>query len=136
MQSKTKLILIKIIHILIWLFFNFVIFYMLYAAVANKRDSRLWVGYGLVFLEGVTLLIFKMTCPLTLIARNYSNSTKDNFDIYLPNWLSKFTKLIYTAIVLITVIITIYQLLTKHTLPNFNQLFLLPCQFCFDVVVH
>lgn len=111
MKSETKLMHIKIIHTLIWLFFNFVIFYMLYAVIANKLDNRLWIGYGLVFLEGITLLIFKNTCPLTLIARKYSNSTKDNFDIYLPNWLAKFTKLIYTAIFIIIIVITIYQLL-------------------------
>jgi len=59
MESETKLTLIKFIHTWIWLFFNFVIFYMLYAAVVNKLDVWLWIGYGIIFLEGVTLLIFK-----------------------------------------------------------------------------
>ena len=56
MLSETKLTLIKIIHTLIWLFFNFVIFYMFYAAVVNKLDVWLWIGCGLIFLEGITLL--------------------------------------------------------------------------------
>ncbi len=111
MESETKLTLIKIIHTLIWVFFNFVIFYMLYAVIVNKLDIWLWIGYGFIFLEGITLLIFKFFCPSTLIARKYSNSTKDNFDIYLPNWLAKYTKLIYTAILIIILIITIYQIL-------------------------
>lgn len=59
---------------------------------ARVFDLWLWIGYGFVFLEGITLLTFKFVCPLTLIARKYSNSTKDNFDIYLPNWLAKYTK--------------------------------------------
>jgi hypothetical protein len=108
---QTKLTLIKIIHTAIWVFFNFVIFYMLYAAIANKLDLWLWLGYGFIFLEGLTLLTFKSHCPLNLLARKYSNSTKDNFDIYLPNWLAKYTKLIYTTIVAIAFIITIYQVL-------------------------
>jgi hypothetical protein len=33
MRNETKLKLIKIIHTAIWIFFNFVIFYMLYAAI-------------------------------------------------------------------------------------------------------
>ncbi|MHC5890725.1 hypothetical protein [Nostoc sp.] len=117
MENETKLTLIKVIHTLIWVFFNFVIFYMLYAAMptaasyANKLDVWLWIGYGFVFLEGITLLTFKFVCPLTLIARKYSNSTKDNFSIYLPNWLAKYTKSIYTAIFAIILIITIYQIL-------------------------
>ena len=110
MKSETKLTLIKIIHTLIWLFFNFVIFYMLYAAVINKLDLWLWIGYGIIFLEGITLLIFKSFCPVTVLARNYSSSTKDNFDIYLPNWLAKNNKLIYTLILTLVIIITAYQL--------------------------
>ena len=111
MENKTKLMLVKIVHTAIWIFFNFVIFYMLYAAIANKIDIWLWIGYGFVSLEGIILLTFRFVCPLTLIARKYSNSTKDNFAIYLPNWLSKYTFSIYTAIVAIVLIVTIYQLL-------------------------
>ncbi len=111
MESKTKLTLIKSIHTLIWIFFNVVIFYMLYAAIARKFDLWLWIGYGFVFLEGLILLTFKSHCPLNLLARQYTNSTKDNFDIYLPSWLAKYTKLIYTTIFAIALIITLYQLL-------------------------
>jgi hypothetical protein len=56
MNGETKLTLIKIIHTLIWIFFNFVIFYLLYAAIANKLDRWLWIGYGFIFLEGLILL--------------------------------------------------------------------------------
>jgi hypothetical protein len=108
---KNKLILIKIIHTLIWVFFNFVIFYMLYAAISDKLDKWLWIGYGLIILEGITLMVFKFFCPLTILARKYSNSTKDNFDIYLPNWLARHNKLIYTGIMVIILLITIYRLL-------------------------
>lgn len=111
MKSETKLTLIRAIHTLIWVFFNFVIFYMLYAAIANKLDHWLWMGYGFVFLEGLILLTFKNHCPLNLLARTYTNSTQDNFDIYLPAWLAKYTKLIYTTIFAIIIIITLYQLL-------------------------
>lgn len=111
MESATKLTLIKIIHTAIWIFFNFVIFYMLYAAIANKLDLWLWIGYGFVFLEGLILVAFKSHCPLNLIARRYTNSPKDNFDIYLPSWLAKYTKLIYTTLFAIALTITTYQLL-------------------------
>lgn len=112
MKSETKLISIKVLHTLVWIFFNVVIFYMLYAAVTDKIDIWLWIGYGLVFLEGLTLLLFKFFCPLTIMARKYSDSAKDNFDIYLPNWLARYTKLIYTSIVGLTFMITVYRLLT------------------------
>jgi hypothetical protein len=84
---------------------------MLYAALINKIDIWLWIGYGLFVLEGITLFIFKFFCPLTIMARKYSGSTKANFDIYLPNWLAKHNKLIYTTLLVIIFLITIYQLL-------------------------
>ena len=110
MKNEAVLKMIKAIHTTIWLFFNVVIFYMLYAAITGKLDIWLWIGFGLVFLEGVTLIIFKWYCPLTLIARKYSSSSQDNFDIYLPNWLARNTKLIYTSIVILTVIITLLHI--------------------------
>ena len=112
MQNETRLIIVKITHTLIWLFFNVVIFYMLYAVVNDKLDIWLWAGYGLIIFEGVILLACKFLCPLTLLARRYSNSTKENFDIYLPNWLAKYNKLIYSGIMFIIVLLTVCRLLT------------------------
>jgi len=112
MTKEEKLKLIKIIHTAIWLFFNVVIFYMMYAVIVNKIDFWLWVGYGIIILEGIVLVIFKMYCPLTVWARKYSNSTKDNFDIYLPNWLARHNKMIYTLIMVVILIFTVFRLLT------------------------
>lgn len=110
MTADTKLILIKILHTVVWVFFNVVIFYMLYAAVTNKLDRWLWIGYGFFILEGLVLYAYNYYCPLTVWARRYSDSPRDNFDIYLPNWLAKYNKLIYSTILGIIVLITIYQL--------------------------
>ena len=109
MKNK-ELLVIKSIHTLIWLFYNVVIFYLLYAVVANKIDKWVWICVGLVVVEGLVLLLFKWYCPLTVIARKYSASTKDNFDIFLPNWLARYNKLIYTSIFGISICILIYRL--------------------------
>ena len=97
--------LIKIFHTAIQIFFNFVIFYMLYTAIAHKLDRWLWTGYGFIVLEGLVLLTFNSQCPLNMLPRKYLNSIKDNFNIYLPGWLAKYTKLIYTTIFAIVIII-------------------------------
>jgi hypothetical protein len=108
-MNDRKLLIIKIIHTLIWLFFNVVIFYLLYAAIVNKIDIWVWICIGLVVLEGLVLLAFKMFCPLTVIARKYSDSTKDNFDIFLPNWLAKYNKIIYTSIFCLALLILLLR---------------------------
>lgn len=110
MNSITKLRLVKLIHTIIWLFFNVVIFYLLYAVIVNKIDVWVWICLGFILLETIILLVFKKVCPVTIVARKYSDSDKDNFDIYLPNWLAKHNKLIYSAIVLVAIIILIYRL--------------------------
>ncbi|MFN8289579.1 MAG: hypothetical protein U0U70_04950 [Chitinophagaceae bacterium] len=110
-RKEHKLIAIKIIHTIIWIFFNVVIFYMLYAAVTDKLDKWLWIGYGLFALEGIVLLLFRFFCPLTVWARKYSDSAKPNFDIYLPEWLAKYNKQIYTSLLGIITLLTIYRLL-------------------------
>lgn len=104
---------IKIIHTVVWIFFNVVIFYLLYAVIANKIDFLVWIGLGLFLLEGIVLLLFKNMCPLTVMARKYSDSQKNNFDIYLPEWLAKYNKLIYSIILLIVILILIYRLFTN-----------------------
>jgi hypothetical protein len=110
MTPQTKLVWIKLLHTAIWLFFNLVIFYLLYAVVTSKIDKWVWICIALIAVEGMTLLVFKNVCPVTIAARKYSDSTKDNFDIYLPNWLAKHNKLIYSLIVLAALIILAFRL--------------------------
>lgn len=105
-----KLRIIKLIHTVVWVFFNIVIFYLLYAVCSNKINFRVWVCIGIVLMESIVLLLFKMRCPLTLIARRYSHSTRNNFDIFLPEWLAKYNKLIYSIIFLISIVILVYRL--------------------------
>ena len=83
----------------------------MYAVIINKIDQWVWICIGLVVLEGLVLLAFKMFCPLTVIARKYSNSSKDNFDIFLPFWLAKYNKIIYTSIFGVGIVILLVRLL-------------------------
>jgi len=110
-SSSTNLIIIKFVHTVIWVFFTFVIFYLLFAVIVDRIDMWVWVCLGFIFLEGLVLLVFNKMCPITIMARNYSNSTKDNFDIFLPNWLAKYNKKIYSIIVLIAIAILAYRLI-------------------------
>lgn len=115
MQSSIKkLFWIKLLHTLVWVFYNVVIAYLFYAIViANKIDKWVWIGIGLFVIEGIVLLIYKMICPLTIWARRYSDSRRHNFDIFLPEWLAKNNKLIYTSFLGIIIIILVYRLISN-----------------------
>lgn len=109
MTNDHKLIGIKLLHTAIWVFFNVVIFYMLYAVTLGTIDRWLWIGYALIGAETITLLLFRLYCPLTVWARKYSDSQASNFDIYLPEWLARYNKQIYTLIMAVIVIITVVR---------------------------
>lgn len=112
MSPSNKLLVIKLVHTLIWAIFVTIIFYILYSGVTNTVRTFTWISIGLIIGEGLVLLIFKMSCPLTVLARKYSDSQKDNFDIFLPNSLAKHNKLIFTTIFVIGVILVVYRTLT------------------------
>jgi len=86
-------------------FFNVVIFYLLYAVLTNQVDKWVWVGVGLIVLESIVLALNKMKCPLTNIAGRYTHDRQPNFDIYLPMWLAKYNKHIYGTLFLIALVI-------------------------------
>jgi hypothetical protein len=113
MTFKAGLTLIKTIHTIIWVFFNLVLIYLAYAAISGKIDIWVWIGVAIIILEGLVLLIFRNSCPLTIVARKYSDSTAANFDIYLPNWLAKYNKLIYTTIFIVILSGLIYRTINR-----------------------
>lgn len=113
MKVHAQLKFIKIVHTVIWLFFNAVLFYLFYAVISNKIDKWFWIGLGSFFVEGIVLLIFKNSCPLTIVARKYSDSSRDNFDIYLPEWLARYNKLIYTSLLGVIILILVYRLVSN-----------------------
>jgi hypothetical protein len=77
----------------------------------NKINIYTWISIGLVIFEGLILLAFKMFCPLTLIAKKYSDSQKDNFDIYLPLLIARYNKIIFTSIFLIGLLLILFRII-------------------------
>ena len=111
MRAKTKLQLIKSLHTVVWAFFVVVIGYVLYCGIANKLSGYTWLASGLVVGEGIVLLLFKQHCPLTLLARRYSDSQRDNFDIFLPNWLARYNQRLFTSIYVGALLLLAYRLI-------------------------
>jgi len=113
MNNNQKLNIVKSVHTLIWLAFNLILGYLFYATLTNNINYLFWIGLAIIILECILLIILNWTCPLTFIARKYSDSMKDNFDIFLPNWLAKHNKLIYSTLFVVLVLIYIFNILIK-----------------------
>ena len=111
MQAKpeTKLALIKSIHTLIWALFVSIIAFVLWSGISDNVTYYSWLATASVIFEGIVLAIFGGSCPLTVVARKYSKSTRENFDIYLPNWLAKYNKPIFTSLFLIGLVLMLIR---------------------------
>ena len=51
MSSSGKLTAIKLLHTGVWVFFNVVIFYLLYAVIVDRIDSLAWICLALIGAE-------------------------------------------------------------------------------------
>jgi hypothetical protein len=43
--------------------FQCVLFYLLYAVIVNKIDKLIWIGVGMILLEGIVLHFFQNEVP-------------------------------------------------------------------------
>jgi hypothetical protein len=111
-NNSRKLFLVKLLHTLIWAFFASVIGFIVYAGLWNRMNTWVWIAVGLIIVEGVILLLHEWKCPLTPIAARYTESREDNFDIFLPRWLARNNKSIFTLLYVFGVAIVLYRALT------------------------
>lgn len=105
-----KLIAIKVLHTVIWVLLSAVVFYLLYGVITDHIDRWFWYDLGLIGAEVAVLLIFRLSCPLTVVARRYSHSTRANFDIYLPEWLARHNKTIYSLLMAVVLLVLAFRL--------------------------
>ena len=103
------LIFIKLIHTAVWCVFAAAILYVLYAGLFDRVHTLVWYCIGLVLLEGIVLLVCKWRCPLTIVGRKYTNNPKVGFDIYLPVWLAKNNKTIFSILFAIGLVLVLWR---------------------------
>jgi len=105
------LIFVKTAHTIIWAIMVAAICCILYAGLSGVVTTVTYASVGLMVFEGLALLVGKGNCPLTPIARQYSDSEKANFDIYLPEWLARYNKLIFGALLALGLVLLAFRLL-------------------------
>lgn len=96
-----KLFAIKFLHTLIWAFMASCVLFVLSAGIIGFVNQYVYVAITIIFIEGLTLLIFKWRCPLTIVAEKYTQNREDNFDIFLPKFLARYNKIIFTTLFLV-----------------------------------
>lgn len=104
MNAHERVCIIKSLHTVIWVFFAGCVLAIPFQSWRGNFGCVL-VLIGFVVLEIVILALNSGSCPLTAIAGRYTSDRRDNFDIYLPEWLASRTKIIFGPLFVIGLII-------------------------------
>jgi hypothetical protein len=78
---------IKVLHTAVWALAMAAIVYILYASIFHIEGPLLTLAVVLVGAEVIVLLVNGWVCPLTRLARRYSDDPDPAFDIYMPRWM-------------------------------------------------
>lgn len=106
MTPETSLRMVKMIHTVVWAFFAGCILAIPVFCFQRRYDYAA-ILVAVVFLEVVVLAANRLSCPLTAVAAKYTDDRRDNFDIYLPEWLAKHNKLIFGLLYLAGAMLTL-----------------------------
>jgi hypothetical protein len=93
-RDRRALLFVKGLHTLVWAFFATCILAIPFFSWRGEHLAAAWLA-GIVLLEVVVLALNRMRCPLTAVAARHTHSRRANFDIYLPEWLAKYNKLVF-----------------------------------------
>lgn len=107
--SNTKLFIIKLMHTLIWAAMAACVIFTLIAGIFVIDNGYVYASIIIILGEGIILLIFKWKCPLTVVAQKYTDNRRDNFDIFLPNYLARHNKAIFTTLFIIGLMLIILR---------------------------
>jgi polyferredoxin len=90
---------VKLLHTIVWAFFAASI--LAIAPLAGRGEhGAAGLLIAVVFVEVLVLSVNGWRCPLTAVAARFTDDRRDNFDIYLPEWLARHNKLLFGALYL------------------------------------
>jgi hypothetical protein len=100
MQSTDRrLLLVKVVHTIVWAFFAACIIAIPISGWRGRLGTA-GILCGVVFGEVVVLALNRWRCPLTPVAARYTTDRRDNFDIFLPEWLARHNKTVFGSLYL------------------------------------
>ncbi|MDF2629549.1 MAG: hypothetical protein K0R39_3380 [Symbiobacteriaceae bacterium] len=89
-----KLRTVKLLHTVVWVLFAGCTVAIPILALMNMFIAAA-VASSIMLFEVAVLMCNQFRCPLTDMAARYTDDRRDNFDIYLPEWLARHNKTIF-----------------------------------------
>ncbi|MFO0595657.1 MAG: hypothetical protein U0228_10140 [Myxococcaceae bacterium] len=97
MSPARALLATRLVHTAIWAVMAGAIIALPALALTDQFGWALAIAV-LMAGEGVALGLSGGACPLTAIARRYTDDPSPAFDIFLPVWLAKWNKVVFGAL--------------------------------------
>ena len=88
---------VKLLHTVAWAFFAGCIVAIPLVSWRGDNAAAGWLS-DIVLVEVLVLVINCWRCPLTAVAARYTDDRRDNFDIYLPEWLARHNTVTFGAL--------------------------------------
>lgn len=107
-EAARHLFAIKLLHTVVWAFFVACIAAVPLLALRDRLFLSACFA-AIVMIEVLVLAINRWHCPLTPIAARYTTDHRDNFDIFLPEWLARHNKTIFGALYLLGLLILLWR---------------------------
>ena len=101
-----RLVAIKAVHTAVWAFFVACIVVLPVAGWLKRFDVAAALG-GFVLLECAVLALNRGKCPLTAIAARFTSDRSPSFDIYLPDWVAKWNKVLFGSLFVINALVVL-----------------------------
>ena len=111
-RAASSLRLIRILHTVVWAFFaGCIVAIPVFGWRGQLRTAAVLIA--VVAVEVLVLAVNRWSCPLTPLAARFTDNRRDNFDIYLPEWLARHNKTLFGALYLAGILITISKWLAR-----------------------
>lgn len=107
--AATALRSVRFVHTVIWTFFAVCILVIVFFALVGKYKQAI-VLIAVVLVEVLVLAFNGWSCPLTNIAARFTDDRRDNFDIYLPEWIARNNKLIFGILYVVGILLTVARM--------------------------
>lgn len=109
LATNNMVTFIKTVHTVIWAIMTSAIFFIGYSVVKMNFDILFYIAMLLVVGEIIVILVNSWTCPLTNIAKHYTEDNTPNFDIYLPKVIARFNKEIFSVILFLILLLYVHN---------------------------
>ena len=106
LTPAARLRFVKLVHTIVWA--SLATCTIAIPVLAWQREfAWAFALIGVLLVESLLLLMNDWRCPLTDIAARYTSERRDNFDIYLPEWLARHNKAIFGELYLLGIVYTL-----------------------------